>query len=1157
MKSKHRLLALFLTLLLLVAPLSATAEGETLLEKILTPDVGAKPMVRLWLPDAGAGYIEEDGSNYLWMAEQYIQELYDAGIGGVELTIVSDGSDLFYENGQKYGWGTDAHVRLLKTFVATANEMPDGFIVDITITAHWPVVINTIDPNDVEQQQELLSVYQKLTASDVQAALESGTLELALPPQRTLDFNNNAQLQSPFFFVSRLQGAVAAKVTAVEDGVPTQVEFASLEDMHGEAGEAIASAGVPGAIVDSVTGETVELEDGMVVEVLDDWKSYTVRDDLYTINRADQTDTNYAQSDIGTIVAVNEDGSHGEVVYEHASWSPDAEYGNNIMPIFNMDMWADAERMNDEQLSYHIDAETLAAYLEAQGVTAEELNDDEEIQVGDYVLVNCYTQGTGQIQSGGAGVCMNPKYYAVDYFNADGVQKVIDYWNENMLYWMETEDVAEEYAYPGMDSTLADLLKVNAERSGNASCIFEDSIEAHFAYSQWCIDALDEYSEMYGEDLTTCLPIITGLGVNGDEGKAGEVLENYHLMLGTLYDEEHAQVINNWTKDFGYSYRAQAYSLTGLDVTASAIAVNVPEGDNSTVGDGLRTLRASVNMSDKRYLSMESLTFGYESFLEWTPISMQINSDFSDGVNRVIFHGSPFNRAYEGDFKNYNSQYPGWSWGFMAWNSRQLWWDYADGITDYIASVQALLQNGTNKVEIAVIKDVSENFHFTSGDAYDLLMDNGYAYNIMSEQAFLHANTAENAIATDGMIYPDGPAYKEVIVDGAQYISGALVDKLTQFADAGVSILFVGDAPTEIYGSESYEGEQAHIAEGIEALLARDNVAQIERATEPVEQEAPMPGPFGAQETLTDETVQGIVDFVKEQGVEPYASYLADGLQTTVEYDEADGSMYYYLYNDSGAALETEVALSGNGEVYVIDAYTCEVEKADNCAIVDGRHVLTVSLKPNEFAILAVSDNAAVFPADEASETYTQTAAEPIAFNEGWTLTIEDHTPRYTKEEIAADTQLNPSLTDTVTQELGAVDLVTWDQLPLTQEQLDTFGKDSPGRLAGLGTYRKTIELRAEQIGDYAVLHFEKPDATNILRVTVNGETYTSINAVTLDLKTDKLVEGANEIEILVGTGGANIAEFAPVSFGGGGPTVPEESTEYGLTGFSITACKR
>ena len=53
----------------------------------------------------------------------------------------------------------------------TANQVGKGdgtdFKVDITMTAHWPLVIDTVDPNDDEQQQQLTSAIQNISQEDL------------------------------------------------------------------------------------------------------------------------------------------------------------------------------------------------------------------------------------------------------------------------------------------------------------------------------------------------------------------------------------------------------------------------------------------------------------------------------------------------------------------------------------------------------------------------------------------------------------------------------------------------------------------------------------------------------------------------------------------------------------------------------------------------------------------------------------------------------------------------------------------------------------------------------------------------------------------------------------------------------------------------------
>ena len=58
-------------------------ESGTVIESFLAPDAHAKPMARMWFPDASAG---EDDNDYI---EKQISELAAKGFGGVEVAMPS------------------------------------------------------------------------------------------------------------------------------------------------------------------------------------------------------------------------------------------------------------------------------------------------------------------------------------------------------------------------------------------------------------------------------------------------------------------------------------------------------------------------------------------------------------------------------------------------------------------------------------------------------------------------------------------------------------------------------------------------------------------------------------------------------------------------------------------------------------------------------------------------------------------------------------------------------------------------------------------------------------------------------------------------------------------------------------------------------------
>ena len=99
-----KLLAFTIAFLMISTPLLAEASHDTriVLDLFLNPNVHAKPMARMWFPDAAAG--EDDNDSI----EKQINELADKGFGGVEVAmLMSNGTHYTNEESLVYGWGTE------------------------------------------------------------------------------------------------------------------------------------------------------------------------------------------------------------------------------------------------------------------------------------------------------------------------------------------------------------------------------------------------------------------------------------------------------------------------------------------------------------------------------------------------------------------------------------------------------------------------------------------------------------------------------------------------------------------------------------------------------------------------------------------------------------------------------------------------------------------------------------------------------------------------------------------------------------------------------------------------------------------------------------------------------------------------------------------
>jgi len=339
---------------------AASAAEKSALDYFKNPDYTAKPMARMWFPDATAGMDDND------TIEKQILELADAGFGGVEVAMLSDGGTFTNEEADVAGWGTENWVKLLKKVYKAAAKVKDGFVIDLTITAHWPPCINTIDPNDSEASHETSIAFTKVKAADV----GGGTVALNRPTVKTADGKN-----APFVFTDTLVSAALAKVTAVTtkgSGTATYaaftVEYDSITSLE-TAQSGSSAAGIP--------------------------------DEVYF--NANKTAYNWTGTYASAVVS---------------AFGPDPV--TSVFPE-KIDGDGNRKRLADTQYDYDADLSGIDAGVATEITTGDQGN---AILVGDYVAVGVYYRGTGQNFSGGSALLMKNRPYVPDYFDKSGMKVV-------------------------------------------------------------------------------------------------------------------------------------------------------------------------------------------------------------------------------------------------------------------------------------------------------------------------------------------------------------------------------------------------------------------------------------------------------------------------------------------------------------------------------------------------------------------------------------------------------------------------------------------------------------------------------------------------------------------------------------------------------------
>ncbi|MCD8023821.1 MAG: hypothetical protein LUF30_12910, partial [Lachnospiraceae bacterium] len=783
-------------------------------------------------------------------------------------------------------------------------------------------------------------------------------------------------------------------------------------------------------------------------------------------------------------------------------------------------------------------------------------SDGEDVQAGDYVLLNVYCRGTGEIESdgsfGGTSIPMYGRCYVPTYFQIEGADVVTDYWEEKIL-----------------DEELTALLQENGKLG---SSMFEDSLELTREGAFWASTILDKVSELKGGSYQyqTELPAVMAASTNGEisfnnETLAGQIEKDFNLALGELYEEYHSTPLKTWAQEtLGYTFRAQTFSLTGLDIAAASAAIDVPEGDNASKGDGLRALSAAVNLGGKKLLSMEAVTGMGNNALNWEDVLTEVSQNYSDGVNRVILHGTPYSKSANG----YNSCWPGWmAFGNCfadSYTYRQAYWEEAENLTTFMAKTQAVLQKSKQKIDVAVLQDKENAYSLASGNSYQTLLDHGFSYNIVTESLLL----LDGIGVTDGVLDAEGAAYKALVLDSINTISSVGLEQVLSLAKAGLPVYMYNCDITDIYGTECDDDNVSALEAALKNLEKHENVTFV-----------------ADEETL--------LQYMEEDGVLSDASYEASGLEATRYYDETDGNTYYYLFYNTKPS-NSGMINSGDGNAFKTGTISAEVTlKGDGIPVIlnardgtgkpaaaytengDGTITLRVELSGAESVIIAIAADTTEFPAypevhaEVAEEgTYVvyedgslifqtvQSGTYEVALSDGTVATVEISAD---SEELALDADgwmvdlvsfgpdeeanaeggenyegagydwsslvyeeyllKDPSDTKKTEIQIENASLGAIADLAVTEEQLSEMGVESMQQVSGTVTYTKTFTLPENWESGTGVKVSFTYNRDEVICVEVNGTDIGIVSNITdtADI-TDYLVTGENTIAVTIAT---------------------------------------
>ena len=336
-----------------------------------------------------------------------------------------------------------------------------------------------------------------------------------------------------------------------------------------------------------------------------------------------------------------------------------------------------------------------------------------------------------------------------------------------------------------------------------------------------------------------------------------------------------------------------------MDMLANIPTVNAPECESLGFDhniDAYRQFSGPANLAGKRVISSELGAQRDEVYSQTMPeLIWDTKRSVAGGINQFVYHGYPFTGNYP------NTTWPGYTTFTYRFSNmhgpRQPGWEHYSDYMDWTARTQWVAQSGIPKIDLAFWLKRDEYFSVPSVYGPNDLAQAGYSYEYLSPDNF---NLPE-AVVKDGVLAPDRQAFKAMIVRGNDTLTVTGVQKLVEFANAGLQIVFSGGVPTNLTGY-NVTGTK-YVQKALQTILDLDNVNVV---------------PY-----------DNLASHLSSIGITPRTTISANRIWYSYwREDQTAARNYVFLYNDAwdseigeGSSAGT-VLFEGSGRPYMLDAWT-------------------------------------------------------------------------------------------------------------------------------------------------------------------------------------------------------------------------------------------
>ncbi|WP_240522007.1 glycosyl hydrolase [Amycolatopsis vastitatis] len=488
--------------------------------------------------------------------------------------------------------------------------------------------------------------------------------------------------------------------------------------------------------------------------------------------------------------------------------------------------------------------------------------------------------------------------------------------------------------------------------------LFEDSLELHGTSIFWTPKMESEFRGRRGYDMAKYLPLMFVQGEsdfpvppkepNADfalsDGSAGKIRHDYYETLTDLYIGNHLQVFQDWAKQYGMQYKAQAAYLQDLEPIRSFRSLQSfgarSETESLDAGENLpistddpawrnslafqQTIASSVHQTGGDLLSVELGAFFKPAYsMNLDNYRDLMGKEWAAGVSQPFIHGFALQTA--------GAAWPGTTrFGETvtdSWNDKNFpQWSSWAALNGYFARGTSVLETGTAKTDVAVYSDsfLSPRGNQSPFDAHRL-EEQGFSVEYLDPQGL-----ARDSRPANGELFPRTSGYHALVVD-QRAIGHDAAAAILRAAHAGVRIVFVGALPDHDTTFASGGRGDADVKNSVAETLKQPSAARVASQND-------------------------VAGALKRLGLAPRMA--SGGTQVLSQWREVKGGAYAYLYNPSDHPVTFTPSFGVQGVPSEMNLWNGTVSPLAQYTTGNGRTALPMTLQGREGKVIAIDKDA-------------------------------------------------------------------------------------------------------------------------------------------------------------------------------------------------------